>query len=335
MIPFKVLPLDYLETTAVAKVLASKNLGMGKIVKELEYEFAQYVGSTYAVAVDSCTSALFLSLKYRGLCNNGRLPMDVKIPSMTVPLVANTIIHAGTDIIFLNECDWVGHHYELQPFDIIDSAHEVSKNEFKQFSDKTLLCFSFYPTKPISSCEGGMICTNDPYAVEWLQKARFYGRNSGDSLSRNSWEYDIEFPGWKMNMTEVQAAIALEQLKKLPDLTLMRQRAVDQYNVLLDGHNTSLYLYRIRVKNRNEFIKFMFANGVECGVHFKPLHLMKPFLKYYHKDLMETEIVGNETVSLPLYDSLLPSQVEYISNLVKEWNSGKEKDQLYRPCMEN
>jgi dTDP-4-amino-4,6-dideoxygalactose transaminase len=248
--------------------------------------------------------------------------MPVKIPSMTVPLVANTIIHAGEQIHFVDEHNWVGRSYELAPYNIIDSAHEVSRGQFLRHNDETLLCFSFYPTKPITSCEGGMICTNDLKAVEWLRKARFYGRNSDSSICKNSWEYDIEFPGWKMNMTEIQAAICLEQLHKLPKIDKKRQDVVDFYNEKFNLANMSLYLYRLNVVNRDGFVKYMSANGVECGVHFRPLHLMKPFANCEKDDLSQTEIVGQMTVSLPLYDTLFIGDMHKIVELTENWRRG-------------
>lgn len=319
MIPFKVLPIDEKEVTAVSQVLRAGTLGPGRVVAELEAKFAEYVGSKYAVAVDCCTSALFLCLKYRGLNNGGHLPIEVQIPSMTVPLVATTIVHAGGRIHFIDECDWVGHCYELKPYGIIDSAHKVERGQYKAYDEKDLLCYSFYPTKPISSCEGGMIATDDFEAVKWFRKARFYGRDSVSTDIKNSWEYHLEFAGWKMNMTEVQAAIALEQLKKLPELDVKRQEVVKRYNELLGLNNYSLYLYRIEVERRNDFILFMKENNVECGVHFKPLHLMKPFRGESRDVLLKTERVGDNTVSLPLYDTLELGAVDYICGLVKEW----------------
>lgn len=319
MIPFKVLPIGEKEIKAVELVLRSKNISMGKVVKELEERFADYIDTKYAVAVDSCTSALFLSLKYKFLINNEHPPMPVKIPSMTVPLVANTIEHTNAQIHFTDDCDWVGNSYELKPYNIIDSAHKVVKNQFYNCDNETLMCFSFYPTKPITSCEGGMICTNDIDAVSWLKKARWYGRNEGETLIKNSWEYDIEFAGWKMNMTDIQAAIAIEQLKRLDVLNKNRQDVVDLYNKLLSKNNDSLYLYRIQVNDRNLFIKYMKDNGVECGIHFKPLHYMKAFSNCEKDDLSKTEIMANKTVSLPLYDSLTEYDIVYITMLVKDW----------------
>lgn len=270
MIPFKKLPIDDSDMKAVEKVMHSKSLGMGKTVYELEEEFADYVGSKYAVAVNSCTSAIYLSLIYRrrneyiGACS---------IPSMTVPLVANTIIHSGTWLKFRDDTRWVGRSYELEGFDIIDSAHEVKKRD--DWDKNKLVCYSFYPTKPVCSADGGMICTNDEDAVKWFRSARMYGRAKAETKVKNSWEYTIDFPGWKMNLSDIQAAIALNQLRKLPEIDRLRQGIVNFYNKRLGILNTGLYLYRINVPNRDAFVPWMLDQGIECGVHFAPLHLMK------------------------------------------------------------
>lgn len=315
MIPFKRLPLGNAEAAAVAEVIMAGTLGPGKKVDELEREFAAYIGSKYAVSVDSCTSALFLALTYR--LQFGPHTAFVEIPSMTVPLVANTVIHTGLEPRFVDECDWVGMSYEMRPFGIIDSAHRVARGDYRKYPG-AFMCFSFYPTKPITSCEGGMIATDDEDAVKWFRKARFYGRNA-DATVKNSWEYDIEFPGWKMNMTDVQAAIALCQLRRLDKIDRERQRVVDAYNASFGLKNRSLYLYRVNVERRDEFIRHMSKNGVECGVHFKPLHLMEPFRKYATSPLAKTEQAGMHTVSLPMYDSMSPDEVSTVINLTKEW----------------
>ena len=318
MIPFKVLPIGEEEKKAVAAVLDSKQLSMGRKVIELEVLFGEYVGVDYAVAVDSCTSALFLSMMYRKSKTETR---EILCPSITVPLVANTITHAGLTPVFTDDTDWVGRSYMLHPFNIIDSAHEVNRGIISP-DKRFTACYSFYPTKPISSCEGGIVATNDKEMADWVKQARWYGRSEGDSHIKNSWEYDIDFPGWKMNMTDIQAAIAVEQLKKLDRLSAERQRVVSLYNKLLGKTNTSLYLYRLNVDRRNEFITYMKTNGVECGIHFKPLHLMTAFKDYEVRgDRKKIETEGETTVSLPLYDSLSDRVVERIAELVLNWSA--------------
>ncbi len=237
---------------------------------------------------------------------------------MTVPLVANTVIHSGIWLRFIDTTDWIGNHYALGGYDIVDSAHSVIQGS--PFCVEWVTCYSFYPTKPICSCDGGMICTNDANAAEWLRKATQYGRNTNSSKMKNSWEYDIEFPGWKMHMTDIQAAIALNQLRKYPELEEMRKDVLHRYNTNLGTENTSTYLYRINVNDRDEFIPWMKEKGIECGVHFAPLHLMQAYKDHSREVSMEkTEREGRTTVSLPLYHSLLVSEIDYISDMVLEW----------------
>lgn len=237
---------------------------------------------------------------------------------MTVPLVANAIIQAGAKVKFFDKVEWVGKTYELEPWGIIDSAHRVVKGQFKnECWGHNLLCYSFYPTKPITSAEGGMILTNDGYAAKWLKKARWYGREDDSSKVKNSWEYDIEFPGWKMNMTDVQAAIAIEQLKKHDEIEVKMDEVREDYNRQLELSNDSNYLYRINVPDRDEFIPWMHKRGVECGVHFKPLHWMKCFKN--GQKLPKTDAEARTTASLPFHSALKSVDVYYICNLVKAW----------------
>ena len=313
-IRFKELPIGEEDIGAVTNVLKSKSLGMGTTVNVLEEEFADYVGSEYAVAVNSCTNSLFLSMLY---FIKGVHSAHINVPSMMVPLVPNEIIHAQCIPYFNNDTDWVGHHYKLDKTNIIDSAHEVIRG-LHDFNEYTV-CYSFYPTKPVCGADGGMICTNDEDAAKWYRKARFFGRDDGSSLTKNSWEYKIEFPGWKMNMSDVQAAIALTNLRRHPWVDSKMTRIREKYNDLLGYENTSNYLYRIEVENRDAFISYMSDNNVECGVHFYPLHMMEAYKDFGRDDMTEVESVYYKTVSLPFHTFLTDDQIEYICEKVYRW----------------
>ena len=163
-IPFKKLPVGQREIAAVRQVIEAKALSSGRWVEQLEERFADYVGCKYAIGVNSCSSALFLSVYYKKQEVANYYPCV--IPSMTVPLVCNSIVNAGVPVSFADDIDWVGKSYDLAFYGVVDSAHEVSKS--RPFKVGELICYSFYPTKPICSCEGGMICTNDSEAAEWL-----------------------------------------------------------------------------------------------------------------------------------------------------------------------
>jgi len=315
MIKFKELPINDDDVKAVATVMESKALGMGRTVAVLEEEFADFIGCDYAVALSSCTNSLFLALSFLKGGGDNR----VGIPSMMVPLVANEILHAGYLPFFIDNVDWVGHRYQLVNTTIIDSAHEVTPMHNKFFDGK-FVCYSFYPTKPICGADGGMICTNNADFADWFRKARWFGRSSGDTIAKNSWEYSIDFAGWKMNMSDIQAAIILTQLRKFFEVDKRRKKVLDKYNKNFSLKKTSKYLYRIKVKNRDDFIKYMRENNVECGVHFYPLHMMSAYRRIPTDGALErTEAVYKTTASLPYYDSLTEANVDYISELVIQW----------------
>jgi len=316
IIRFKELPIEKDDIELVSYVMKSKSLGMGHTVATLEEEFADFVGVKYAVALNSCTNSIFLALYYcRHYSNKKSL---VKIPSMMVPLVANEIIHTEYTPYFTGDTEWVGHAYYLGGVEIIDSAHEVKKRDPSDF-DRHTVCYSFYPTKPICSADGGIICTNNKDEAEWYKKARYFGRDNGDSITKNSWEYGIEFPGWKMHMSDIQAAIALNQLRKFPYTDAKMTKIREMYNSQFYLENTSNYLYRISVESRDEFIRWMYQMGIECGVHFYPLHMMEIFSKYGHDDMTEVETAYKSTVSLPFHIYLTDDNIEYIVEKVSEW----------------
>lgn len=284
-------------------------IGLGNTVFEFEEKLAKYVGAPYVVAVDSCTSALFLSLKYEA-------KKQVSIPSMTVPLVANAALEAGYGITFNGETEWVGSAYELVGTDVIDSAHQLQRDQYRNYKGKKL-CFSFYPTKTIGSADGGAIATDDEKFYQWAKSASTYGRNQG-SKYQNSWDYDVEMVGYKRHYTNLQAAICLEQLGRLDETSARRWAIINQYNVAFGYNNKSEYLYRINIENRDEFIKYALSEGVECGVHFKPLHLMTPFksIPMSDEDKKKVEDAYSKTVSLPFYDTMTEAEVNKVIDTV-------------------
>lgn len=308
MIPFKKVNLgNALE--AVRPLLENGMIGLGNTVFEFEEALAKYVGCKYVVAVDSCTSALFLSIKQEKSAVIG-------IPSMTVPLVADAIIEAGKQIVFNDQTEWVGSAYKLEYTHIWDSAHQLERNQFKKMKlgRKDKLCFSFYPTKNIGSADGGAIATNDKEFYEWAKKISTYGRNQGTKY-QNSWEYDVDLIGYKRHYTNLQAAICLEQLNRLDETNAKRSQIRDTFNKAFGLKNISLYLYRINVEDRNKFLEYMTQKGIMCGVHFQPLHMMKAFKEIFWEIGNEEEKVEEayeHTISLPFFDTMTKAEVDYI-----------------------
>lgn len=185
------------------------------VVIEFEEAVAKYCGSKYAVAVESCTSALFLSLMYVKLPSLYYTP--VNIPSRTYPGVACSIIHAGFKPYF-EDIDWQG-EYQLGNLNIWDAALRFKKGMYHG----GFQCLSFHIKKLIPIGRGGMILTNNFEAVKWLRKARFDGRNPVPLQEDN-----FTMLGWNMYMQPDQAARGLQLLqalgdRELPDLEVEKQ----------------------------------------------------------------------------------------------------------------
>lgn len=298
------------EIRAASAVIASGQLTMGRQVREFEERFAAYVGAPHAVAVDTCTSAIFLSIQLLAEVE------EIGVPSVTFVSVASSVLHAGRRLRFEDRLT-VGHAYPLSGTPIWDCAHELSRGDYRAGQ---LRCYSFYPTKVLGSAEGGMIATDRADWADWLRKARAHGmvREGYD------WDYAVEFLGWKLNMTNVQAAIGLVQLERLDALNAERQALLDRYNARLGSDNRSLHVYPILVEDRPAFIDQLKAAGIGCSVHFKPIHSQPAYLQQAVQarvtqdgPLPRSEHWGRHAVSLPLWAGMSLDDIDYICDHVE------------------
>ena len=171
------------------------------VVSLFESAVADYTGSPYAVAVDSCTNALFLCCKYLNV-------KEVTIPSETYLSVPQSVIHAGGEVIFDKRMNsWKG-IYQLSPYPVCDAAKRFTSG---MYISGFFMCLSFHIKKHLKIGKGGMILTDDPKAVEWFKKARYEGR------SEVPYHLDsIDSLGWNMYLTPEQAARGLYLLSVLP-----------------------------------------------------------------------------------------------------------------------
>jgi len=174
-----------------------------KIVRMFEEEIAEYVGSKYAVSVDSCTNALFLCCKYLNA-------KEVTIPCKTYLSVPMSIIHSGAKVVFDKNPStnhWSG-VYQLKPHPIYDSAKRLTSNMYIKDS---FMCLSFHIKKQLPIGKGGMILTDDADAVEWFKKARYQGRSEVYYKEDN-----VKTLGWNMYMTPQEAANGLALFQNYP-----------------------------------------------------------------------------------------------------------------------
>ena len=175
-----------------------------KIVQMFEEEVALYTGAPYAISVDSCTNALFLTCKYLQV-------NEVTIPSKTYLSVPMSIIHSGGEVIFdttPKTNHWIG-IYQLKPYPIYDAAKRFTSD---MYIPGTFMCLSFHIKKHLGIGKGGMILTDNKEAVDWFKKARYEGRSE-----KYYKEDSVDSLGWNMYMTPQEAAQGLALLQTYPE----------------------------------------------------------------------------------------------------------------------
>ena len=279
------------------------------VVDEFEQNIAKYVGAKYAVSLNSATSAIFLLMLNKDI--------EVTIPSIIPPVVANAIITSGNRVKFNDDVDWVGDSYILHDFGdykIVDSAQKLEKNQYThECNDDDLMVFSHYPTKPVGSSDGGMIVSNNK---EKIDQIRILSKN-GNTIEKNSWERSIVVPGYKLYMNSMQAHIANENFKKLGDKRNSFEKTRVDYNNAFNLNNTSYHLYRINVNDRDKFIKHMKECEIQVGMHYKALHLVECYNSDKTLSLPKSELESETTVSLPYHELLTQEEVDYVIEKVK------------------
>lgn len=281
-----------------------KNLLHDQVVTDFENRFAEYVGAKYAVSFDSASSAILLAFfnEYK----------QVSIPSLLPPVVANALFLSPCHVTFEDNTRWVGEPYILHRWadrSFIDSAQFVECNQYKSMrsTEKDLMLFSFYPTKPISGYEGGMIVGNNKEAIDVLRNRA----NSGMEMSANSWDRKQTRVGFKMYMTSIQAKIANEGLTKLEEKKEILAGIRLLYNAEFGLKNTSHHLYRIPVKDNRKFIEKAAAAGIQCGIHYNALH-QNPIFEYEGPALPNSDRDAMTMVSIPFHEKLTTKEIETV-----------------------
>jgi dTDP-4-amino-4,6-dideoxygalactose transaminase len=328
------------EIEAVAETIRSGWLTTGPRAAELEERLADYLEAKHVLALSSGTAALHLSLVALGVG-----PGDEVITSpITWPATANVIVHCGATPVFVDvrESDLnidpervaeavtertkaiLPVHLAGQPCDleplwglgipvVEDAAHALESayrgRKLGGISDAT--CFSFYATKNVAAGEGGLVATNRDDLAERLEELRIVRRADG-SL------YDIAVPGYKANLSDVLASIALVQLDKLERHRAIRERqfaAYDEAVAELDGieplardpgdtHAFHLYIVRIDPERaggtRDDYGALLADENIATSIHFLPVHTLSAYRDLVTTQLPVAERAGAQVLSLPL-----------------------------------
>jgi perosamine synthetase len=192
-------------------------------------------------------------------------------------------------------------------------------------------CWSFQAVKNLPCGDGGMLTTNDPVIYQKAKAMSWCGINKSTwarSGKKYSWDYDITEQGLKAHMNDITATIALEQLKVLDKGNNYRKQIAETYNKYLPKNISRPYksdtwhLYAIRVPRRDELLDYLANNGVNCGVHYKPLYYYEKVFGY-NKKLLNTEKVFREIISLPIHLNLSLTDVKKVCKLIGEFYASR------------
>jgi len=309
MIPLLRPPITKSDAKAVTEQLLSGQLAGGKIVTVLEEEFAEYVGSKYAIAVDSCTSGFIAVLQMLK-------PTVMNMPSATYISIANAAKQMGVQINFRD--GWVaGKAYDIVTDKgiIVDSAH-VLEWGVTQKNKEAIWLFSFHATKLLATGKGGMITTNSKEQYNFLKTLI----NNGRVYGNNSFEFTVHTPGWNYYMSDLVAALALSQLKRLDETNKKRdevKKLYDKYLVSDKRDNWSRYIYQVWIENFREFYKYAKEEGIQVSKHFNPIHRQPAF--YTKQNLPIAEEMAQYMISIPFWADMKKEQVEEVSNFINNW----------------
>jgi dTDP-4-amino-4,6-dideoxygalactose transaminase len=354
------------EIEAVTQVLKSEFFGMGKQVAEFEQKLTEFFNRE-TLCVATGTAAVQLGLlgvginpgdevlvpsltyvaTYQAISACGAIPVSCDVNTETLQIDTNDAqkrITPKTKVVMpvyfagatncLDEVSNFGDAHKLRV--VADAAHALGSkhknNLVGSFGD--ISCFSFDGIKNLTSGEGGCVVTEDEDALTRIQDARLLGV-VGDSSKRKenkrSWDFDVDYQGWRFHMSDIFASIGIVQLAKLNRNSEKRKILFDRYVANLknnskvtlfdwstkDGMVPHIFVIRIPgLKKREELRIELEKLGVPTGIHYKPNHMLTYFKSEYN--LPNTENVYPEILTLPLHTKLEINDIDIISQIFLE-----------------
>ena len=381
MLPFAQPQISEQEQQAVIGVLASGRFVHGEHTQNFETSFAQRMGVKHAISLSNCTAGLFLSLHCLGIGAGDK----VIVPAMTHVATAHAVCLTGADPVFVDVVPHTGNldlakvsalkdkairaiipvHYLGLPVDMSRLLSLASHNGWHVVEDCALAldatcagkkvgsfgstgCFSFYPTKHMTSIEGGMLTTSDDVLAEKIRKARAFGYDKMLGERKTPGVYDISDLGGNFRMDEVRAAVGCIQLEKLDDFLFARNRNFHILDATL-SHIPSLhtfpsidhtrvsshYCYNIVLamqQDRTPFLEALNDKGIGYSVHYpQALPLSSYYKKRYGYDRADFPIaawLADKSISLPVGPHISQEQAAFIAQSVAEIATSLSKESL-------
>ena len=343
------------EVTAVSRVLRSGMIASGPETKEFENEFSDFIGCKYACSVNNGTSALSLALSAAGIG-----PGDEVITTpMTFVATANSILSCGAIPVF---CDIDESTFNISPTNVEGAISDKTKaiipvhlyglpaemGEFRRIAEENSLvligdaaqahgaaignervgsladveCFSFYPTKNMTTAEGGMVTTNDEELFFKMNSIRNHGRPNN---LLGAYEHD-RF-GLNLRLTDLGSAIGRVQLSKLPEFNRIRARNAKALSEMLEGTPVILpeepegfthawHQYTIRISDRHGLSDYLREREIGTGIYYPRLIQDYPHLEQFRSKCPIAEKVVHEVISLPIHPGITLDDIEHVAKAV-------------------
>jgi dTDP-4-amino-4,6-dideoxygalactose transaminase len=331
------------EEQAALNVLRSGWITGGPKIAEFEEAFKKYTGAQYAVAVSSGSAALILAIIAHDLASCRMI-----VSPLTYVATANAMEFVGgvplffdidKDTWLLRDGNFAGTfgiiptHYAGGVFQtkediriIEDAAHACgSKVNDKQVGSKNTTCFSLHACKNLACGEGGMVTVEDKKIYEKIKACRENG------VVKNGFYQDMKYLGSNFKMTDMQAAIGIEQLKKLDEANALRTKIYEKYKAELTGKvifqkiadnvEPCHHIIPVLVEDQSRTLNFLKDNGIISAIHYRPVHLMSYYQKkygYQKGNYPNAEYVGGHVIALPCYPGLTEEEQDFVISKVKE-----------------
>jgi len=353
-IPLSAPDVTEADIQAVVKVLRTPRLSIGPVMEEFERAIADLVGVPYGIALSSGTAGLHLCLRALGIGPDD----EVIVPSFTFISVANAVLYERARPVFVDidpvtlnldpaklernitaktraiiAVHTFGYPADLDPImeiarehglPVIEDACEAIGARYRRRPAGGIGhfgVFGFYPNKPVTTGEGGMVVTRDSEMAHTIRALRNQGRRDSDGWLEHS------LLGYNYRLSELNCALGLEQVKRIDGILDRREALAIQYTEELravpgvttpplqiqDGR-ICWFVYVIRVENRDEVMRQLTENGIGCSRYFAPLHRQPLFAGYANprNDLKITEQVAAQTLALPFFNRLTGEQIHEV-----------------------
>lgn len=366
-VPLSKIFIDESEINAAKEALFSGWLAHGPKNHELEESLKSLLGVKYAVSLNSCTSALFLAIKALGLKG------EIILPSFTFVASANSIVTAGCTprfadieytscnidplcveklinkktvgimpVHFAGQCCVMNPLLKLakkHDLALIEDSAETLGGTFngRQAGSYGIGCFSFFPTKNITTGEGGALSTNDKKIYSAVRALAAHGIESTTFSRQKSklfWRRNAIYAGYNFRMSNLLAAIGVEQMKKLEVMNSLRREKAALYLKLLDPdlfdlpteengcrHVYQMYTVKLKKTARLPFLNRLRSQDIGASVHFDPpVHLQSFYRNHFpsREKLPVTEKLAKSIITLPLYPGMSDENIRFVSQACNE-----------------